>query len=225
MVRTRGVPVLVVALLACAAAIGWAAGAATRLYINGKVASSDVIMKDGRAYVPLKDVAEALGMVVVNKSDGFALTQAGGAGQVRGLNGKVGDDLFNGSFRVKVIRVTRGDSYKRQFSSGGDIPAPAGEEIVAIVVRLKNGTSKTQFPMVAGTNVTALTDEDAHSVAPYDTGYLDAPGRNVTVLPAAAVDFALAFHMPKNAKLKDLVYQVDCAGVAPNPPFRISLSE
>lgn len=76
-------------LLASAAVMGWAAGVETRLYVNGKVASTDVIMKDGRAYVPLKDVAEALGMVVVNKSDGFALTPAGGAGQVGGLNGKV----------------------------------------------------------------------------------------------------------------------------------------
>lgn len=96
---------------------------------------------------------------------------------------------------------------------------------MAIVVRLKNGTRKTQFPMVAGTTLTALTDEESHSVAPYDLGYLDSPGRNVTILPGAAVDFALAFHMPKNAKLKDLVYQVDCVGVVPNPPFRISVGE
>jgi hypothetical protein len=212
-------------LLACAAALGWAAGAETRLYVNGKVASTDVIMRDGRAYVPVKDVAAALGLVVVNKSDGFALTAAGGAGQVRGLNGKVGDDMFNGSFRFKVVRVVRGDSYKRQFSTGSDIPAPAGEEIVAIVIRLKNGTSKTQYPMVAGTGVTALTDEDQHSVAPYDTGYLDSPGRNVTMLPGAAIDFALAFHMQKNAKLKDLVYQVDSGNVTPNPPFRVSVGE
>ena len=96
---------------------------------------------------------------------------------------------------------------------------------VAIIVRLKNGTNKTQFPHLVGTPITAVTDDAEHSLEPYDGGYSDVPGRNVNMLPGAAVDFALTFHVPKSTVLKDLVYCVDCPGAGANPPFRVSLKE
>ena len=123
--RGRKVCCAAAGMLASAAAMAWAAGVGTKLYVNGKVASADVIMKDGRAYVPVKDVAAALGMTVVSRSDGFELTREGGANQVRGVDGKIGDDLFNGSFRIqgdqdRSRRQLRPAVFDRRCDSGAE---------------------------------------------------------------------------------------------------------
>lgn len=209
------------ALLAAAAALGWSRLAGSRLYLNGKVASTEVIMHNGVAYVPVKDVAAALSMTVQARGDGYALVHAGGGTQIEGVNGKIGDDLFNGTYRLKVLKVVRGDSYKRQFSHGDDIipPGGSGDDVVAVVIRLKNGTQKTKGVMVLG-NPADITDEDSHA---YEQWYNDSPARNVDLLPGAAVDLALTYHVPKNAVLKDLVYTVDA--LPHTPAFRVSLKQ
>ena len=51
----------------------------SHLYIDGTLASSRVIQNNGIAYVPIADVAKALSRVVMVKSNGYALTSAGGA--------------------------------------------------------------------------------------------------------------------------------------------------
>lgn len=210
------------AALIAAAAAAWGGAAGAKLYYNGKVASGDVIVKDGVAYVPIRDVAAALAMTVQTRDDGYALVRPGGGTQIEGLNGKIGDDLFNGSFRFKVVEVVRGDHYTRRFSHGDDVIAPNGEEIVAVVIRVKNGTPKTQGVMVFG-EPTALTDEDEHGYEPSTGGWADGPGRNVDVLPGAAIDLALTFHVPRSAKLKDLLYTPSALPGKPGPAFRVSL--
>jgi hypothetical protein len=213
------------AALAATAALGWARWAGAKLYYNGKVASSDVITRGGVAYVPIRDIAAALSMTVQTRDDGYVLMKAGGANQLEGLNGKVGDDLFNGVFRLKVNRVIRGSRYQRQFSKGDDLTAPEGEDIMAVVVRVKNGTQKTQMvDLMPGAN-TALTDENEHSFGPYSGGYMDIPERAPTLVPGAATDFALTFHVPKSAVLKDLIFSPRSLMLNGGPDFRVSLKE
>src|SRR5262245_15643874 len=103
-----------------------------RLYVNGKIASSNVITQNGVAYVPIKDVAAALNLTAEKRPDGYALVHAGGANQVEGLQGKVGDELFNGLYRLKVVRVVRAEKYDRKFSKGDAVTAPDGKEVVAV---------------------------------------------------------------------------------------------
>lgn len=211
-------------VLTASAGIALARGryAEQKLYLSGKVASSNVIMQNGAAYVPIKDVAAALDMTIEKRPDGFALTRSGGANQAEGMQGKVGDDLFNGQVRLKVSEVFRGSSYKRRFSKGDDIVAPDGQDIVAVVMRFKNGTMKSQFPNVTGKQPTGLTDENEHAFEP--RSFPDGTGRNVELLPGAATDFALIFTVPKGAALKDLVYTVDCGILKPST-FRVSLKD
>lgn len=210
------------AMVVAGAALAWTGWAGSRLYYNGKVVSTGLITRQGVTYVPLKDVAAALALTIQPRSDGCALVHPGGGMQVEGLNGKIGDDLFNGETRLKVVKVVRGDTYQRQFSQGSDYTAPPGQDIVAVVLRMKNGTNKTLFPNVTGKDPTALTDEDEHV---YEGGsFPDGAGRNINLLPGAAADFALVFTVPKSAKLKDLVYTVDSAGVK-SSTFRISLKQ
>ena len=74
---------------------------------------------------------------------GLALAPAGGANQIGGLMGKVGDKLTNGSIVFTVVKVYRGDKYQKQFDTGEVTPANANEDVVAITCRIKNATPKT----------------------------------------------------------------------------------
>src|SRR5947209_2264248 len=90
-----------------ALAMAWYAQA-SRLFVNGTLVSSGMIERDGVAYVPLKDVAATFHLSVNRTSRGYELSDSGGANQVSGVTGKVGDMLFNGYVRFQVLKVVRG---------------------------------------------------------------------------------------------------------------------
>lgn len=193
--------------------------------IEGKVATNDVITRNGKTYVPISDVAKALGMTVVKTGSGWDLVRAGGANMVQGLRGKVGEELFNGKYRFTVVKITRTPSYTPQFAKlGFDLtPASAENEIVAIHCRLKNGTKEAvTFDILMGKN-TALTDDKEQSYAAYNGGSVDMVARAPRVIPGAAADFALTFEVPKTAELKDLVFTVNDLTAKDSPDFRVSL--
>ena len=196
------------------------------LYVNGSLASSNVIDVKGTAYVPIKDVAKALNMTVTKTSRGFEMGPAGGANMVGGLTGKVGDELFNGFHRFKVVEVIRGKSYTNRFSGDNQAitPYPEGDDLVVVICRIKNATKTTENLGLPGGELTALTDMDEHSISPRNGVSIDVPSRGPNVLPGAAVDFALTFDVPAGAKLKDLVYDVQDFEVKhKSEPFRVTL--
>lgn len=214
-----------VVLLAVLAA-AWALQS-TKLYVNGNLASSSVIERNGVAYVPVKDVAAAMKMSVQKTSRGLELSDSGGAGMIGGVNGKVGDTLWNGFGRFQVVKVIRDKKYTNQFSGDKQeiTPYPEGMDLVVLVCRIKNGTKSTVTCGLPAGNNTALTDTDEHSFGPRTGLSIDCPNRGVQLLPGAAVDFALTFDVPESAKLKDLVYELAFYGVpgADAKKFRVSL--
>lgn len=192
------------------------------LYINGGLASSRVIQHNGMAYVPVADVAKALNQTVVPKSDGYAITPAGGANQVGGLNGKIGDRLMDSDQSVMVVKAFRTDKYVSQFHAGDTrTPDGANDDLVVVVMRIKNMTHKPVEMFPAHGENTALTDQDEHS---YKSVYTDSHDIVPKILPASAYDFALCFSVPKTEKLGDLVYQVFSYGATKESIFRISLA-
>jgi len=185
---------------------------ASRLTINGQLASTGVIERNGTAYVPLKDVAAALKMNLTKTGSGYELSDAGGANQVNGITGKVGDVLWNGYARFQVVEVIRTKKYIHRFSGEKNYevtPYPEGSDLIVIICKIKNGTKEKQTAMLPGGENTALTDQSEHSIAPRNGLSIDVPSRGQELLPGAAVDFALIFDVPEGTKLKDLVYQVD----------------
>src|SRR5437016_6083167 len=86
----------------------------TKLKINGKAAEGKVMTVDGKLYVPVS----ALKAAGVNTSvDGDTLSlsfpAAGGAGQQRGVEGSIGEWLFNGVWRFRVESVeAQSEGYK-----------------------------------------------------------------------------------------------------------------
>jgi len=200
--------------------------ASNQLYLNGSLVSSGVIEVKGAAYVPVKDFAKATNTVVTKTARGYELSQAGGAGMVQGLQGKVGDELFNGIERFKVIEIVRGKSYTNRFTGGKEVSTPSSDQndLVTIICRLKNGTKDTLQLALPGGDLTALTDMDEHAYAPRSTTTSDFQDRNPKIIPGSACDFALTFDIPQGASLKDLVYQVyDYDGSHKPKPFRVSL--
>lgn len=201
----------------------------SKVFVNGELASSGVIERNGVSYVPIKDIAAALKLNVQKTSRGIELTSAGGANQAEGITGKIGDMLFNGFARFQVVKVIRGKEYTNQFDGSGQkiTPFPEGNDLVVVVCRIKNGTKKTVTCGLPCGGETGLTDTQDHSFGPRTGLSIDCPSRGQDLLPGAAVDFALTFDVPPSAELGDLVYQVQFYGAADasTKKFRVSLKQ
>jgi hypothetical protein len=213
-------------MIAVASIAAYTHFASNQLFFNGTQVSSGVIEVKGIAYVPVKDFAKATNTVITKTSRGYELSAAGGAGMVQGLEGKVGDELFNGIERFKVVEVVRGKTYTNRFSGGKEVSTPYSDQndLVTIICRLKNGSKDALQLALPGGDLVALTDMDEHAYAPRSTTTSDFQDRNPKIIPGSACDFALTFDVPQGAVLKDLVYQVyDYNGLHKPKPFRVSL--
>lgn len=113
----------VLALSAVFAGVALAAVfAPIKVMIDGKLVSSRAIQKDGLVYVPVTDLAKAMGKTYsfdkatnTAKLGGGATVKpvaGGGAFQAEGVDGKAGETLFNGITRATVATsFTPGDPY------------------------------------------------------------------------------------------------------------------
>src|SRR5690242_5679129 len=103
MKRVLGVPVLLsicaLAVVSCAA---WAAQKGITLALDGKIISTDVQTIQGRAYVPMSDVARILDRSVVKKGGAYSLMQSTSGDPRTGLSGKMGSELVFGPWRLKI---------------------------------------------------------------------------------------------------------------------------
>lgn len=198
------------------------AQAGRTLILNGQVASRDVRMIGGRAYVPVADVASALGQKVVPVPGGYEIRAPGGANQVEGMRGKIGDVLFDGKWRFQVLDVKTVDDYTMKNAATNDYsvyhntaefndntlrPKP-GNSLVMIQCRLKNGVKQNQSLWRYNNDThTALTDDQGQSYPPiaYDIPSGGSFGSK-DLLPGSAIDFAVLFTVPPGTHLKDLVF-------------------
>ena len=210
-------------VLGVAAVVAWAAGG-SKLVMNGSVASNDVRTIDGKAYVPIADVAKALDMTVVPIAGGYEIKKAGGATPIKGLQGKVGDVLFDGKWRFQVLSADTVDSYKMKYKSTIDyalynqvaefdndtntFTPKNGRALMAIKCRVTNGRNKTFALWISNSDTrTALADGDGESHPPfvYDLDE-SSPFQSKALLPGAKTDFTVLFSVPEGTKLKDLVF-------------------
>ncbi len=154
--------------IAGVAAVSFAwARLSSNLYINGNLASSGVIMHDGSEYVPVRDVASALKLTITKTSRGIELADAGGANQVSGITGKVGDVLWNGYIRFQIVKVIRTKSYTRQFTGDDKVITPdQGHDLFVAVCKVSNGLKNSVTVMYPGSD-TALTDDQGQSYSPF----------------------------------------------------------
>jgi hypothetical protein len=175
---------------------------------------------------------------VVKRAGGYEITAAGGANQVEGLQGKIGDTLFDGKWRFEVLRVDRVDSYAMknkatndyaiynttaEFSDGVFRPKQ-GQSLVAIACRVKNGLKQNQALWRPNSDThTALTDDQGQSYPPiaYDMPE-SGPFQSKALLPGAAMEFTVLFTAPEGTTLKDLVFTLRTIS-SPGHDVRVSL--
>ncbi len=201
----------------------WAAGG-SKLVMNGSVVSTGVRTIDGKAYVPIADVAKALDMSVIPIAGGYEIKKAGGATPIKGLQGKVGDVLFDGKWRFQVLSVDTVDSYKMKYKSTIDyalynqvadfdndtqtFKPKTGRTLIAIRCRVVNGRNATYSLWVSNNDTrTALADDQGESHPPfvYDMDE-SGPFSSKQLLPGAKTDFTVLFSAPEGTKLKDLIF-------------------
>lgn len=203
----------------------------TTLKINGKVASTKLKTIGGVAYVPVADVAKALGQKVVPTANGLEIKTASGTYQAGNLRGKVGDVIQTKKYSFQVLSYTTADSYASKNLSLAETftPGSSDETLVIVNCRIKNTVNKAQGPVLDHTqsgNKTAITDYEGQSYPPivYDSKIAkDFSGQSL--LPGSKNDFAVVFSVPKSAKIKDLVFSVNdyFDPLMQGPDVRVSL--
>jgi len=204
------------------------------LTYKGAVVSRDLRLLGERPYIPLADVARMVGGAAVKSGGGYTIqgaggdaatgdaatpgdtpAPAGGANEVRGLRGKVGQVLFTGLWRFQVVRVDRTSSYTTKYQPDTETILPRGgsEELVAITCLLKNAQTVTKSAILSPSypHNTALTDDQGQSYPPlrFDKREFDGGGSNgPRMLPGSSQTFAVLFSVPKGTALKDLVFSL-----------------
>jgi len=151
----------------------------------------------------------------------------GGANQVEGLNGKVGDMLFTGRWRFQVQKVetvetytltvpTSEQDYSKYASSATlddktkSFTPKEGQTLVAVKALVKNAqTSTQQLGCYLGDPKTAIADTKGNSYPPiaYD---MISKGAWVTkpLLPGSGEELTVLFAVPKGTELKDLIFSL-----------------
>lgn len=215
----------------------------SKLTMNGKVASSAVKTIGGQAYVPLADVAKALGMVVVKTPSGYEIKKPGGANPIAGVTqGKIGDVLFDGKWRFQVLKMENLASYTMKsdsdtYDSAGlshldmttHILLPRrGSHLVVLQCRVTNGQNSRQQLWTAISDEkmnTALTDMDGGSHPPVAYDYNGAPTQTTPLIPGAIMTFPIIFSVPDDARLKDLVFTLHANGSDSYNNVRVTLGD
>jgi len=141
---------------------------------------------------------------------------AGGQMQLKGMEGNIGDWLFNGTTKLKVTSVTYPDAGPK-----GEKP-DEGKKWVVISVELKNATDMNSNYGGSAENLT-LVDADGQTVTAgrlKQTANWDEDQGDM-ILPAAGMKGVIVAAVPVDYKPIRLVYQHG----ASEPVFRVSFSK
>lgn len=208
------------------------------LVMNGKVVSSRVRTIDGEAWVPVRDLARAQGMTVQKTGGRLELVEGGGANQVDGLRGRIGDTVFDGSWRLTVHNFEQVDSYHvvshtstdysithgvSEFQDDTFTPR-SGYVLYVADCTVKNGTHENQqYDWNPIDNKTAVADSSgsSHSWLVFD---IPSPSFNSRpVLPGSAINFKICFAVASDAKPQDLIITLKSLNSSKQHEARISL--
>lgn len=167
--------------------VGLAWAAAPRLYLNGRTAANGLLQHGGKSWVCLDDLKSA-GAQVTQTNEGLAVRfqpESGGTQQVPALEGRSGEWLFNGIWRLRCEKPVL---IRKPFSGEPGTPGWGLE------IEVRNGASKevglaqtgVQLPTLALSNGTVLKADEGD--------WQQISFRNL--LPGATVKHQLKFYFP-----------------------------
>lgn len=189
----------------------------TKLKINGKAVGGKPLMINDRLYVPVSALKSA-GMTASIDGDTLSLSTsaAGGANQQAGVEGGLGDWLFNGIWRFRVISVDKVE---------GDVSGWKA------AVEIRNGSKFDGYsPGGTGWQGVTLVLEDGTSVPARS----DAPDfRDLGLNQGAGNAQTLYFDTDSSSKPDRLILRFDPKGLegtplkfsVKDPTFRVSLKK
>jgi hypothetical protein len=148
----------------------------------------------------------------------------------KGLDGKIGDIISNGQWRLQVVSVQTPDSYAMKTDaepyeykdlSGFDVtkriftPKP-GYKLVVFQCRVTNAQKSPRRLWVAvsdSANVrTVLTDVGGVSHKPIGYDFEGGPIQTKPLQPNETISFAVIFTVPQDAQLKTLLFTLAANG-------------
>ncbi|WP_309718609.1 DUF4352 domain-containing protein [Armatimonas sp.] len=191
------------------------------LLINETLASERLQRVGDSVLVPIADVAKALGLAVVKTKTGYALVKEGGANQVEGIMGKLGETVFDGKWRFTALELRDIDSYTLQTRTATDYglinpiaeikgttyEPKKGYRFFLVRCEVKNGQkSAQQLWWFQNDTHTALTDASGESFPPILTDIASESFQSKPILPGAKLEFNLVFCVPINTNPQDLVF-------------------
>ena len=218
-------------LLACSLfGLAWAAG--PRLFLNGRAASNGLLQHAGKNWVCVDDL-QAAGAHVTRTAEGLSvrfLPESGGAQQIPAVEGRQGEWLFNGIWRLRCGTAV---SIRKPYSGEPGTPGWGLE------IEVRNGATKevslaqtgVQLPTLAMANGTVLkADEGDWQQISFRA-----------LLPGASVKHQLKFYFPHGtpdtaaAPAQRLVVAIDpkfgllrdtgLRYTAPAPSLRVNLGQ
>ena len=213
--------------------LAFAADTTLKLSINGKASSTPAIVVAGKTYLPL-DALEKAGLKVVRSNGALAVTLpgavTGGANERVSLEGCLGEQLFNGVWRIRASKLERVNK---------DANTPGW----GLTLEVRNGSKATITPVDAGFDPTgqgiqlAFDDATTIPVDPLDVQKLTF----ASLPPGGPVSHQLKFYYPFGTKedavktpvkflleinAKGIGDSTKAKGVAftvPNPSLRVKL--
>jgi hypothetical protein len=206
------------AVVGITVAAGIQAGA--KLIINGKSVPGESISIKGQTYIPVSSIKAAGG--IIEAKDGaisISFPASGGANQVAALEGRIGDWLFNGIWRLRILGVVANDDGRAGWK---------------VHVELRNGTKLDQISLGGtGFSSMSLVMADGIAITPYNITDLDRP-----LAQGASADVQMVFYdddgngrrpekllvrIEPDGATKSFLKSQGVSYTSANPSFRINL--
>jgi hypothetical protein len=132
------------------------------------------------------------------------------------LQGRIGDRLSTGPWRLQVLSVERSAAYESQFLADKTTTQPSGDadELVVVKCTITNAGKEPKAPMLSAVHPhhTALADARGMSYPPLlfdkEGGHTD---EGITLASATATTFAVLFSIPKGAALAEVIVSLQTA--------------
>lgn len=168
---------------------------------------------------------------------------AGGANQVGGLKGKVGDWLYDGRWKIQVLSAREASSYtltlpcannqdysafneSADFDSGSNtFSAKSGYAFVVVPCLLKNAQTSAQQFDAYDSKTNAVTDDAGGSYPPIAFDMLmPFPWNSKVMLPGSGIKMTVIFAIPQGTNVQDLIITLRDWFGGPTHNVRVSLT-
>ena len=205
------------------AVVCWAIVAPSTVTMDGVTITTRAKVIGGETWIPVADLAKAKNLQITKTALSIDLSVSGGANQVGGTTGKIGQMLNTGRWRFQVNSFKLVSEYKVKHKTSTDYGVYAGVseydndvftakpefDLFVASCTLKNArTDSQQFDWNPTDNKTSIADSDGsnHPWLVYD---IPSPAFvSSAILPGSKLDFNVCFAVKKGVKPSELVFML-----------------